>query len=244
MLKVAFAAPAVLSAVLMSQVAVAQGSPARANQEVFDVSNKESDYFENTFRNATPQGGDTYANVLRFATCAARLNPAGVAAILNYDAGSSQELGAIRDLTKRYGSCAITRRTIQPVMLRGAVAEILWKQAGADPNPSKRSSVGIEEVEDFIQASPRGEQKFKAANLALSWVSRCQVMALPTEAAAVLSTTPNSLEERAAAQALYAKSTTCGVVKGLEKTPPTLVRAGLADAFYQDRRKATMASAR
>lgn len=224
--------------------AAQSGSPARQNQEVFDVSNKESDYFEHTFRNAFAAGSASYANALRFASCAVPLNSAGAAALLGTDAGSAAEARGLREFTKRHGVCAVSRESISPMIVRGAIAETLWKQAGANPNPAKRSTVQIEDVEGFIKAAPLGEQRAKSANLPLSWVSRCQVMALPEEAAKVLATAPGSEEEKSAAQALYAASNVCGVVKGLEKTSATLVRAGLADAFYQDARRVTMASSR
>jgi hypothetical protein len=218
------------------------GSPARNTQEVFDVRNKERDYFEHAFRNSANEGPEAYSNAISFASCTARLNAAATAKVLSFDAGSKLEDGAMRDLSKHYGTCAIKRTSTPPIFVRAAIAEVLWKQAGADANPAKRSSVEIEAVEIFIKTLPLGEQKTKVANLPLSWVSRCQVMALPTEAARVLATNPGSLEEKAAAEVLYAKSNVCGVVGGLEKTPSLLVRAGLADAFYQDSRRVSLAS--
>lgn len=233
----------VLVAASAAPVLAQTGSPARQTQEIFDVSNKESDYFENTFRNSSAQVAPSYVNALRFASCAAKLNSRAAAAIMSVDAGSAGEERALREFAKRNGTCAVTRGSVSPVIVRGAVAETLWKSAGANPNPAKRSTVGIEDVENFIKAAPLGEQRMKSANLPLSWVSRCQVMALPEDAAKVLQAQPGSREEKAAAEALYGKSNVCGVVKGLEKTPATLVRAGLADAFYQDSRRATLADA-
>jgi hypothetical protein len=120
------------------------------------------------------------------------------------------------------------------VLIRGALAETMWKQAGANPNPAKRTSVAVEDVEAFIKAAPLGELKTKVAGLPVSSVARCQVMALPAESASVLAAQPGSKEEHAAAVQLYAGSNVCGVLKGLGKTPATLVRAALADALYQD----------
>jgi hypothetical protein len=227
---------------LFPAASLAQSSPARSAQEVFDVSNKESDYFEHTFRHGATATGDDYAKSLSFAGCLARISPQAAASVLTVDAGGGAEAKLIRDISKRYSACAATRATVSPVLVRGAIAETLWKQAGANPNPKKRTTVDIEDVESFIKAAPLGEQRVKAANLALSWVSRCQVVALPKEAAAVLAARPGSPEEKAAAEALYGRSNVCGVMKGLETTPPTLVRAGLADAFYQDGRMASLTS--
>jgi hypothetical protein len=219
-----------------SSAGVAQdptGSPARQAQDIFNVDIKESDYFEVMFRNPG-LAADTYANALRFGSCAAKMNQAPMRSLLAADAGSDAEMRAIRDLSRRFGACVVQRTSVSPLLIRGAIAETLWKAAGANPNPAKRSSIGIEDIEVFIRAAPLGERKTKAADLPLSVVSRCQVMAMPTQSAKVLAAPAGSKEEQAAAEALYAASKICGVTKGLGKTLSIAVRAGLADAFYQD----------
>lgn len=222
---------------ICSTAAVAQdptGSPARQAQDIFDVSIKDSDYFEVMFRNDPQLLAQSYSDALRFASCAAKLNRGAVGSVLTADAGSQQEARAIRDLSKRYGTCIARRSSVPPLVMRGAMAETLWKQVGADPNPAKRQSIDIADVEIFIRAAPRGETLAKSAGLPLSWVSRCQVMALPLQSAKVLAAQPGSNEELAEATTLYAASNVCGVLKGLGKTPVTAVRASLADALYQD----------
>lgn len=219
-------------------------SAAREAQDIFEVSNKESDYFEHIFRGNTPQSASAYNEALRFATCATKLNHRAAASVLASDAGTAKETGALRELTRRQANCAITRASLSPVFVRGAIAESLWKSAGANPNPAGRNTVALDDVEAFIKAAPLGEQRVKSANLPLSLVSRCQVMALPADAAKVLQAIPGSKDELAAAEALYRNSKVCGVANGLENTSALVARAGLADAFYQDGLRVKMASAR
>jgi hypothetical protein len=234
----------VLLSVLATAPAAAQtGSPARGSQEIFDVRNTERDYFENTFRNNPRLAAESYSGALRFASCAVKFDQAGVASVLASDSGSDVEGRAIRDLTRRLRGCAVSRDSIPPLVLRGALAEALWKQGGAKVNPAKRDSVEISDVESFIKASPRGDMTVKTAGMPISWVSRCQVMALPNKAADVLAAEPGSAKEKAEAEALYANSRVCGVQKGLEKTPVIAVRAAIADALYLDGRRSAPTSA-
>ena len=229
----------IAAAVLLgfSSAAVAQdpsGSPARQSQDIFDVDIKDSDYFEVMFRDDPRKVSQTYATALRFGSCAAKINSQAIRSVLAVDAGSDAEMRRIRDLSRRFGPCVVQRTSVPPLLMRGAIAETLWKEAGANPNPAKRTAVDIEDVEGFIKAAPLGERNTQAGGLPLSWVSRCQVMALPTQAARVLAAPAGSREEQSAAEALYAASKVCGIINGLGKTPSTAVRAGLADAFYQD----------
>ena len=220
-----------------SSVAAAQdpsGSPARQAQDIFNVDIKDSDYFEVRMRDDPRQMASSYSDALRFAACAARMDQQATTSVLSVDAGSDKEARAISDLSKRYRNCAVRRAAFASFVMRGAIAEALWKQAGANPNPAKRQSVDIADVESFIKAAPLGETQAKSAGLPISWVARCQVMALPLESAKVLAAEPGSKEEIAAAQTLYAGSKVCGVQSGLGKTLVTAVRSALADALYQD----------
>ena len=210
------------------------GSPARQTQEIFDVRNKESDYFEHIFRGTPQLAAESYSEALRFASCVAKLDRGGAVSVLAADSGSDAEARAIRDLTRRHRGCTVTRTSVPPLVLRGAFAEALWKQAGANPNPANRESVEISDVESFIKASPRGEMTIKTAGMPISWVSRCQVMALPNKAAEILAAEPGSLKEKTEAESLYASSRVCGVQQGLGRTPVIAVRAALADALYQN----------
>lgn len=232
-------------AVLLSMVAAAPaaaqtGSPARQNQDIFDVRNKESDYFEHIFRGSPQIAAESYSGALRFASCAVKLDSAAAVSVLAADAGSDEEARALRTLTRRLGNCALRRDSVPPLVMRGAIAETLWKQAGANPNPAGRQSVDISDVESFIGAKPLGEMVVKTGGLPLSWVSRCQVMALPNLTAEVLAAEPGSKEEQAKAEFLYANSTVCGVQRELGRTPVIAVRAALADALYQDGRRPTL----
>lgn len=233
---------ATLSIVFTAPAAAQTGSPARQNQEIFDVRNKESDYFEHIFRYGAQGGAAGYTNALRFASCVAKFDQSAASAVTAADAGSDSEARAIRELMRRYKTCAATRDSVPPMVVRGAIAETLWKQAGANPNPSKRDSVEIAEVESFIKASPKGEASVKTAGMPLSWVSRCQVMALPNKAAEILAAEPGSAKEKAEAETLYANSRVCGVQKGLGTTPVVAVRAALADALLQNLRRSAPTS--
>jgi hypothetical protein len=225
-----------------AQAAAQSGSPARQTQDMFDVRNKESDYFEHTFRAQPRVAADSYARALQLAICVAKLDGAVLNSVVATDAGSNEEARAIRTMTSRYRNCAATRESVPPLLVRGAIAEVLWKQGGANPNPLDRKSVDIADVESFIKASPRGEAGVKTAGMPLYWVSRCQVMALPNKTAEILAAEPGSAEEKAQAETLYASSHVCGVQKGLDQTPVQAVRAALADALYQDGRRTVKAA--
>jgi hypothetical protein len=239
-----FSAGVLLLALAFPVPAVSQSSPARAAQDVFDVRNKESDYFEHVFRGDAGLAADSYSGALRFARCVGKLDPAGLSSVVAADAGSGAEDGAIRSLARRYKNCAVRRDSIPALVMRGAIAETIWKQSGADPNPGKRSSVDVADVANFVKAEPLGEMAVKVAGTPLSSVSRCQVMALPDQSAKVLATEPGSSEEKAEADALYVGSRVCGVQKALDRIPSVAVRAALADAFYQDSRRATATAPR
>lgn len=227
----------------ISTVAPAQdapsGSPARNAQDVFDVRNKESDYFENTFRKSPKVAAEVYARTLNFASCLTQADTGAAASVLDADAGSKDEARAIQHMSRRYSRCIPRRETVAPIMIRGALAETMWKQAGANPNPTNRTSVDVADVENFIKMSPRGESATKAGNLPLYWVSRCQVMALPDQSAKVLAAAPGSDAERKEAATLYANSKLCGVENGLGDLSVAAARAGLAEALYRNMKVTT-----
>lgn len=212
------------------------GSIARRTQDIFDVRNKESDYFEHTFRNNPAQATRNYSDALRFASCVAGIDVQGVEAVLATDGGSAEEARAIRALVQRYRTCAPSRLSIPATIVRGAIAETVWVRAGSDPNPGKRTSVDIAEVESFIKMAPRGESAVKAGNMPIYWVARCQVMALPDQSAKVLAAPVGSDKEKAEARLLYANSKLCGVRDGLGQIPVAAVRSALADALYFNQR--------
>lgn len=225
-----------LAAMLASLAQDVSGSPARQSQDIFDVRNKESDYFEHTFRNNPAQTTRNYSDALRFASCVAGIDATGAAAVLATDAGSGEESRAIRALVQRYKPCAPSRLSVPAALIRGAFAETLWKRAGADPNPARRTSIDMADVEGFIKMTPRGESLVKAGKMPIYWVSRCQVMALPDQSAKVLAAAVGSQQEKAEAQLLYANSKLCGVPDGLGRIPVAAVRSALADALYFNQR--------
>lgn len=220
------------------------GSPARQTQDITDVPISESDFFHERFGKDTGGAAEAYSDSLRFAGCVIRMSEQGARTLLTLDSGSREEERQIRNILQRHKACAVRRASVPGVLLRGAIAETLWKNAGANPNPMKRTSVDIEDVENFIKAKPMGDGSNKAGGLPIYWVARCQVMALPEQAAKVLKATPGSAEEKAEVTALYSGSTVCGVTKGLEKTHAILARAALADAFYLDGNRASVAQSR
>lgn len=228
-----------LAVVLGGMAQDVSGSPARQSQDIFDVRNKESDYFEHMFRNNPAQTSRNYSDALRFASCVAGIDGVGAAAVLATDAQSGEEARAIRTLVQRYKTCAPSRLSVPATLVRGAFAETLWKRAGADPNPARRTSIDMADVEGFIKMTPRGESAVKVGKIPIYWVARCQVMALPDQSAKVLAAPVGSEKERAEAQLLYANSKLCGVQDGLGHVPVAAVRSALADALYFNQRVAT-----
>lgn len=231
-----FGLVATVGMALAMQSADPSGSPARATQDMFDVGNKESDYFEHNFNNNIRAASESYADSLRFANCAVRMNSKAVGGVLANDAESAEERTALSSLTRQMKGCAVRRDSVSALFMRGALAEALWKEAGANPNPTNRNSIDLGEIEAFMVAKPAGTMSARVSGMPLSYLARCQVMVQPTLAANVLSTEPGSAEEKAAAEALYAKSTPCGIKDGLGKTTSLEVRASVADAFWSDRK--------
>lgn len=218
------------------------GSPARAAQDVDMNDNPDELRYEQGFRVHPDAANEAYRAALQFAECAARVNPKGVASILSRDANSAAESAALANFARRHGSCVRSRQRTVPLLIRGALAETLWRQSGAPVNPTRRTSIAITDVEAFIAAKPTAERVAKSGTLALGWIARCQVLAMPSLSAAVLTAPPASPQERAAADALYGKSQTCGVTTGLGATLVPYVRAVLADAFYQEALRSKLAS--
>lgn len=214
------------------------GSPALANSDVYMNNQLDELRYELNFRKNPGSATEAYRSASRFASCVVRFDDRRSAAVLAADAGSVQETAAFGALTRRYGACINGSEGVPSLLLRGALAEALWVRRGAVANPSKRTSVDMSEIETFFKTSPRAELASKVGTLPIGWISRCQVMALPTLSAAVLKAPPGSTEERTAAAALYAKSEVCGV-KELGNAIVPYTRASLADALYQDAVRST-----
>lgn len=235
---------AAAAAVLFSSsvvVAQDQGALARQAQDILNVDIKDSDYFEMMFRDDPRSAAETYSGTLRSAACASTRDSNRASSVLAADAGSAQEARAIGELVRRHGRCVVGRQSVPAAVVRGALAEVLWEKAGANPNPSNRSELDFSEIEAFFQSRPRGEMVTRSARLPLSWVSRCQVMTLPRQSAKVLATEPGSSAERLEIQTLYAKSGGCGVSTGVGDMPLILGRAALADALYQNQARSALA---
>jgi hypothetical protein len=230
---------AALAVMTIASPALAQsGSPARASSDVFGNTQLDELNYEQGFRKDPASAAEAYRMASRFATCVTRFDSKRSAAVLAADAGSGAEAAALTALARKYGSCVGATGGVPSLLLRGALAEALWTKGGSIPNPSKRTKVDMTEIESFFKTSPRSEMLSKVGTLPLGWVSRCQVMAMPSLSAAVLKAVPGSPEERAAAAALYSKSSVCGV-QSLGDTIVTYSRATIADALYQDTIRST-----
>lgn len=190
-------------------------------------------FFEGRFRENPAAAADTYSRALRFATCAARINAKISREVLTAAAGSTDETRILSKLAQRTRTCVVDHEVMPPIMLRGAIAETLWKGSGSIVNPTKRTEIELSEIENFVRAEPLGEMRAKVGTMPLSWASRCQVLILPRESAALLATKPGSSEEAALMTTIYGKSSVCGVPATLGGTGTIFARATMADALYQ-----------
>ena len=221
------------------------------DRDIFDSRITDSYFFGHLFRYAPDIAAEAYASALSFASCAARLNRRAAHAVLDADAGSVEEEQAMIKLVRRLRTCIVSRSSVPTMYMRAALAEALAKQVGVHPNARRRGTVGITDVRwnvvpietglvlgdvyvgRFIKMKPAGETRIRVSGYPIFWIARCQVMTLPAQVEKVLAARPGTLQEKAAATDLYARSRFCGVEGKLGKTPVLAVRSSLADALYR-----------
>lgn len=210
------------------------GSPARRDSDVDMNDQRDELIYEQGFRKDPASAAEAYRVALRFAGCAARRDPRAARELLASDAGSAAEGVALTAVARRHRACVATRLAMPATIFRGAFAETAWAMNGSVANPRQLTKVDMSDIQSFFRAPPLGEVHTRAGRLPLSWVARCQVMALPSMAARLIATAPGSNEERAAVTALYARSGVCGIDRGVGDMVVAYARSSVADALYQN----------
>ncbi|QIK79627.1 hypothetical protein G7077_12650 [Sphingomonas piscis] len=208
-------------------------NPSRRGQpELFDFRQKESVFYEKALRQDW-NTALTYMQTLTFATCAMRVGGGqkAVASSLKHSAGTSSEWVALNRLAKRYASCAPTIGRVDPAVLRGAVAEAMWKSNSIVPQAATSTPTG-EYLAGLFEIQPRGDVRNRFENIPMSWLGRCAAFAMPDQSAALLKSNPGSPEEKSATAALIAASDRCGLKPSELPLDVATYRAAVADALY------------
>lgn len=159
-----------------------------------------------------------YRMTLRFAECVAKYDHgASAEKVLRSPIGSPQDQQALSWLAQVNRACAAERHVVHPLLLRAALAETRIKSAAEPSADRKRERVGVPDVVDGYP---------------LASISRCQLQYAPELVESVMATQPGEAAERAAADALFARTPQCGA-KTLGRLTATAARLALVDAAYR-----------
>lgn len=158
-----------------------------------------------------------YRMTLRFAECVAKFDHgAGADRVLRSPIGSAKDQQALSWLAQVNRGCATERLVVHPLLLRAALAETRIKTGVEAGRDTKRERVG---VPDMVDGYP------------LASISRCQLQYAPELVTSMIATQPGEAAERAAADALFARTPQCGASK-LGRLTATASRLALIDAAY------------
>jgi hypothetical protein len=159
----------------------------------------------------------------RFAECLVRTREQQMVDLIASPLNSPEQNRIVRDVIGWRSRCLRARSMqIDNVLLRGAVAEALYRQ-----------ELRGRQIGRPRQAPPLiGIDTARSVPAALQLYGRCMTRRDPQAVRALVGTRPGSREERAALQAVTARLPECLPAAPERARHPLLLRAAVAEAFY------------
>ena len=173
----------------------------------------------------TASENDAAWTMHRFAECLVRTRAEQMLELLSTGLNSPEQNRIVRDLIGWRNRCLRARSMqIDHVLLRGAVAEALYRQT------QRGRDIGrLDRAPPRLRADPR-----RNSSAALEHFGRCMVARHPDRVRPLIGTRPGSREEREALQGITAGFADCLPESPRRARHPLMLRGAVAEAFYLD----------